>query len=65
MVMNVNCARRTILAAVALAAAGASFPAAAQQPIKIGFVGAMSGISAKSGEAITRGLEIAIDELNG
>lgn len=25
----------------------------------------MSGISAKSGEAITRGLEIAIDELNG
>ena len=65
MVMNVNCARRTILAAVVLAAAGASFPAAAQQPIKIGFVGAMSGISAKSGEAITRGLEIAIDELNG
>jgi len=65
MVMNVNYARRTILAAVALAAAGASFPAAAQQPIKIGFVGAMSGISAKSGEAITRGLEIAIDELNG
>lgn len=65
MVMNVNCARRTILAAVALAAAGASFAAAAQQPIKIGFVGAMSGISAKSGEAITRGLEIAIDELNG
>jgi len=65
MVMNVNYARRTILAAVVLAAAGASFPAAAQQPIKIGFVGAMSGISAKSGEAITRGLEIAIDELNG
>lgn len=65
MVMNVYCARRTILAAVVLAAAGASFPAAAQQPIKIGFVGAMSGISAKSGEAITRGLEIAIDELNG
>lgn len=65
MVMNVNCARRAILAAVVLAAAGASFPAAAQQPIKIGFVGAMSGVSAKSGEAITRGLEIAIDELNG
>lgn len=65
MVMKVNCARRAILAAVALAAAGASFAAAAQQPIKIGFVGAMSGISAKSGEAITRGIEIAIDELNG
>lgn len=65
MVVNVNCARRTIVAAMALAAAGASFAAAAQQPIKIGFVGAMSGISAKSGEAITRGLEIAIDELNG
>lgn len=65
MLMNVNGARRAIVAAVALAAAGAFSPAAAQQPIKIGFVGAMSGISAKSGEAITRGLEIAIDELNG
>lgn len=65
MFVNVNCARRTLVAAMALAAAGASFAAAAQQPIKIGFVGAMSGISAKSGEAITRGLEIAIDELNG
>jgi branched-chain amino acid transport system substrate-binding protein len=31
---------------------------------QVGFVGAMSGLSAKSGEAITRSLEIAIDEIN-
>lgn len=33
-------------------------------PIKIGFVGALSGPSALSGEAITRGLTVAIDEVN-
>ena len=37
---------------------------ASAQDIKIGYVGALSGLSAKSGEAITRGLEIAIDEIN-
>jgi len=36
----------------------------AQEPIKIGLVAALSGQSAKSGEAITRGLTIAIDEIN-
>lgn len=36
----------------------------AQEPIKIGLVAALSGQSAKSGEAITRGLSIAIDEIN-
>lgn len=39
--------------------------AAAQEPIKIGLVAALSGQSAKSGEAITRGLQVAIDEING
>lgn len=39
-------------------------PAAAQEPIKIGHVAALSGASAQSGEAITRGLTIAIDEIN-
>ena len=36
----------------------------AQEPIKIGLVTALSGQSARAGEAITRGLTIAIDELN-
>jgi len=39
-------------------------PAMAQEPIKIGLVTALSGQSARAGEAITRGLTIAIDELN-
>ena len=39
-------------------------PAAAQETIKVGLVAAMSGQSAKSGEAITRGLSLAIDEIN-
>jgi len=39
-------------------------PARAADPIKIGHVAALSGPSAQSGEAITRGLTIAIDEIN-
>jgi branched-chain amino acid transport system substrate-binding protein len=50
-------------AAVALALA-AALPAAAQEPIRIGHVAALSGASAQSGEAITRGLAVAIDEIN-
>lgn len=46
---------------VALAAAA---PAQAQEPVKLGLVAAMSGQSAKSGEAIVRGLSVAIDEIN-
>lgn len=38
-------------------------PAAAQE-VKIGLVAALSGDSALSGEAITRGLTVAIDEIN-
>src|SRR6187399_1056449 len=41
-----------------------SAPALAQETIKIGLVTALSGQSARAGEAITRGLQIAIDELN-
>src|SRR5215475_2380157 len=48
------------LAATLLAAA----PAPAQDVIKLGLVAAMSGQSAKSGEAIVRGLSIALDEIN-
>jgi branched-chain amino acid transport system substrate-binding protein len=36
----------------------------AAEPIKIGLVAALSGQSALSGEAITRGLQVAIDEVN-
>ena len=49
------------LAATLLAAA----PAPAQDTVKLGLVAAMSGQSAKSGEAIVRGLSLAIDEING
>jgi branched-chain amino acid transport system substrate-binding protein len=46
--------------AVTLQATGAI----AADPIKIGHIAALSGPSAQSGEAITRGLSIAIDEIN-
>ncbi|HMK79216.1 MAG TPA: ABC transporter substrate-binding protein [Xanthobacteraceae bacterium] len=54
-------------ARLALGAAAAVFMIGAAQaadPIKIGHVAALSGGSAQSGEAITRGLTIAIDEIN-
>jgi branched-chain amino acid transport system substrate-binding protein len=54
--------RRLLLAAAA--AAAVATPAAAQDALKLGLVAAMSGQSAKSGEAIVRGLSIAIDEIN-
>jgi branched-chain amino acid transport system substrate-binding protein len=36
----------------------------ASEPVKLGLVAALSGQSAKSGEAITRGLTMAIEEIN-
>ena len=53
----------SIVLAVALSAVG---PALAQskEPVKIGLSAAVSGGSAASGEAIKRGLQIAIDEIN-
>ncbi len=54
--------RRHLLAAgLALAA---DTPALANEPIKIGLVTALSGQSALAGEAITRGMQVAIDEIN-
>jgi branched-chain amino acid transport system substrate-binding protein len=53
--------RRVLLA---VAASAFALPAAAQETVKLGLVAAMSGQSAKSGEAIVRGLTIAIDEIN-
>ncbi|MCZ6771723.1 MAG: ABC transporter substrate-binding protein [Proteobacteria bacterium] len=46
---------------VSVVVAGA---ATAAEPVKLGLVAALSGPSAQSGEAITRGLTIAIDEIN-
>ena len=51
---------RFFFLAAGLALAGA----ACAQDIKIGLVAALTGASAQSGEAITRGLTIAIDEIN-
>jgi branched-chain amino acid transport system substrate-binding protein len=42
----------------------ATASALAAEPIKVGLVAALSGPSAQSGEAITRGLQLAIDEIN-
>jgi branched-chain amino acid transport system substrate-binding protein len=55
-----------VLGAVGAAAltVAATTAAIAADPVKIGLVAALSGQSAKSGEAITRGLTIAIEEIN-
>jgi branched-chain amino acid transport system substrate-binding protein len=54
--------RRGLFAAAAVLAV--SSPVAAQETMKVGLVAAMSGQSAKSGEAIVRGLTLAVDEIN-
>ena len=59
--------RRALLAAgFALAGTTLAGQALAQsgEPIKLGLVTALSGQSALAGEAITRGMQIAIDEIN-
>jgi branched-chain amino acid transport system substrate-binding protein len=55
---------RFLFTAISVAAGIAAAPAMAADPVKIGHVAALSGGSAQSGEAITRGLTIAIDEIN-
>src|SRR6476469_7644171 len=52
------------LAALGLMTLFAAAPVHAQETVKLGLVAAMSGQSAKSGEAIVRGLSVAIDEIN-
>ncbi|MDC7785509.1 ABC transporter substrate-binding protein [Rhodoplanes sp. TEM] len=61
--------RRLALAGAAALLAGTlagplASPSQAQETVKLGLVAAMSGQSAKSGEAIVRGLSLAIDEMN-
>jgi branched-chain amino acid transport system substrate-binding protein len=64
--LRIPCIARLIAAAATVASAtlAAHAPASAQDTIKLGLVAAMSGQSAKSGEAIVRGLSLAIDEIN-
>lgn len=61
---RMNVGGRQILPAAAFALLMATGPSFAADPIKIGQVAALSGPSAQSGEAMTRGLKIAIDEIN-
>jgi branched-chain amino acid transport system substrate-binding protein len=56
--------RRLALAGAAACALASAAPVLAADTVKLGVVAAMSGQSAKSGEAIVRGLSIAIDEVN-
>lgn len=56
--------RRTLIAFAALSACVGSGLALAADPVKIGLVTALSGQSALAGEALSRGLQIAIDEIN-
>src|SRR5260370_41458449 len=64
--MTINLTRRQALVLPVGIALGSSESryAMAADPIKVGLVAALSGQSAKSGEGITRGLTIAIDEIN-
>lgn len=64
---SVHSTRRALLAAgFVLAGTALSGQALAQsgEPIKLGLVTALSGQSALAGESITRGMQIAIDEIN-
>lgn len=58
--------RRSLIATAAATIASAMFAplAHAADTIKIGLVTALSGQSAQAGEALTRGMTIAIDEIN-
>ena len=54
----------TLSIALVALAAGAGAPRAQQPPVKLGLAAAVSGGSAASGDAIKRGLQIAMDEIN-
>ena len=56
--------RHSLVALAALATLGGLGAAHAAEPIRIGLVTALSGQSALAGEAITRGMTVAIDEIN-
>jgi branched-chain amino acid transport system substrate-binding protein len=58
--------RMLVLSLVLCAVLAVALPAHAQskEPVKIGLAAAVSGGSAASGEAIKRGIQIALDEIN-
>lgn len=56
--------RRLLAGAVLLASATMSSGPWAAEPIRIGLITALSGQSALAGEAISRGMAVAIDEIN-
>lgn len=56
--------RRALIAAAAAACVMTALPAHAADTIKIGLITALSGQSARAGEALTRGMTVAIDEIN-
>jgi branched-chain amino acid transport system substrate-binding protein len=57
--------RRFFIAALSLAFAAASFvPATADEPIKIGFFGPLTGPTAQSGQALRNGVAIALSQIN-
>nr|WP_257993356.1 ABC transporter substrate-binding protein [Cupriavidus pauculus] len=53
-----------MIAAAAAACVMTALPAHAADTIKIGLITALSGQSARAGESLTRGMTIAIDEIN-
>lgn len=56
--------RRALLATAAAACVMTALPAHAADTIKIGLITALSGQSARAGESLTRGMTVAIDEIN-
>jgi len=63
-VIRKNLSRRTFAGAAIAALTLFAAPAFAQETIKIGLIASLSGPSSKSGEAITRGMSLAIEEIN-
>jgi branched-chain amino acid transport system substrate-binding protein len=59
-----NFLRNVLSAGMMIAAFSLASPGLAADAIRIGQVAALTGASAQSGESITRGLQIAIDEIN-
>lgn len=59
-----NLIRRTLLSASIVISLAGMQPSLAAEPIKIGLVAALSGQSALSGAAISKGITIAIDQIN-
>lgn len=67
MLLNKIAARYNFLLGIIILVVSVLFCASkaiAADKIKVGLIASLSGASAKSGEAITRGLTIAIDEIN-